>query len=176
MAVVAVGTPEPAALAVGALALALSSEGHRVVVVDAADNRPLASILGFKSNPQTMETFELPGVEGPPVRVFVAPEDPVQMAQKPPPDDADTLLVLATLDAAFGAEHLAPWVTDAVMILSPRGISLARMGVSREMLQEAGISLRSVILLGSDPEDDSSGTLSPVDLRFNPLEPAEPSK
>lgn len=176
MAVVAVGTPEPAALAVGALALALSSEGHRVVVVDAADNRPLASILDFKSNPQTMETFELPGVEGPPVRVLVAPEDPVQMAQKPPPDDADTLLVLATLDAAFGAEHLAPWVTDAVMVLSPRGISLARMGVSREMLQEAGISLRSVILLGSDPEDDSSGTLSPVDLRFTPLEPAEPSK
>jgi capsular polysaccharide biosynthesis protein len=176
MAVVAVGTPEPAALAVGALALALSSEGHRVVVVDAADNRPLASILGCQSNPQTMETFELLGVEGPPVRVLIAPEDPVQMAQKPPPDDADTLLVLATLDAAFGAEHLAPWVTDAVMILSPRGISLARMGVSGEMLQEAGISLRSVILLGSDPEDDSSGTLSPIDLRFTSLEPAEPSK
>lgn len=176
MAVVTVGTPEPAALAIGALALALSSEGHRVVVVDAADNRPLASILGLKANPQTMETFELAGAEGPPVRVLVAPEDPAQMAQKPPPDDADALLVLASLDAAFGAEHLAPWVTDAVMILSPRGVSLARMGVSREMLHEAGISLRSVILLGSDPDDDSSGTLSPVDLRFTPLESAEASK
>lgn len=176
MAVVTVGAPEPAALAVGALALALSSEGHRVVVVDAADNRLLASILDLKSHPQTMETFELPGVDGPPLRVLVAPEDPAQMAQKPPPDDADALLVLATLDASFGAEHLAPWVTDAVMILSPRGVSLARMGVSREMLHEAGISLRSVILLGSDPQDDSSGTLSPVDLRFTPLEPAEPSK
>jgi len=98
------------------------------------------------------------------------------MAQKPPPDDADTLLVLATLDAAFGAEHLAPWVTDAVMILSPRGASLTRMGVSREMLREAGISLRSVILLGSDPQDDSSGALSPVDLRFTPVESAEASK
>ncbi len=176
MAVVTVGTPEPAALAVGALALALSSEGHRVVVVDAADNRLLASILGLKSHPETMETFQLPEVEGPPVRVLVAPEDPAQMAQKPPPDDADALLVLATLDAAFGAEHLAPWVTDAVMILSPEGVSLARMGVARQMLHEAGISLRTVILLGSDPQDESSGTLSPVDLRFSPLEPAEPSR
>jgi capsular polysaccharide biosynthesis protein len=176
LAVVTVGTAEPAALAVGALALALSSEGHRVVVVDAADNRLLASILGLTSTPQTMETSELPAVGGPPVKVLVVPEDPAQMAQKPPPDDADTLLVLATLDAAFGAEHLAPWVTDAVMILSPRGASLTRMGVSREMLREAGISLRSVILLGSDPQDDSSGSLSPVDLRFTPVESAEPSK
>ena len=168
LAVVAVGTPEPAALAVGALAFALSSEGHRVVVVDAADNRPLASILGLTAKPEAMETFQLPAGEGPPVRVLVAPEDPLQMAQKPPPDDADALLVLASLDAAFGAEHLTPWVTDAVMILSPRRITLTRMEVTREMLREAGISLRSVILLDSDPQDDSSGALSPVDLRLTP--------
>ena len=176
MAVVAVGTPEPAALGVGALALALSSEGHRVVVVDAADNRPLASILGLTTKPEAMETFQLPAAGGPPVRVLVAPEDPLQMAQKPPPDDADALLVLASLDAAFGAEHLTPWVKDAVMILSSRGVTLTRMEVSREMLREAGISLRSVILLDSDPQDDSSGALSPVDLRLTPVETPEPSK
>ena len=89
MAVVTIGTAEPAALAVGVLALALSSEGHEVVVVDAADNRHLASILGLTTRPQTMETFQLPAEGGPPVRVIVAPEDPVQMAEKPPPDDAD---------------------------------------------------------------------------------------
>ncbi len=168
LAVVAVGTPEPTALAVGALALALSSEGHRVVVVDVADNRPLASILGLTTKPESMETFQLPAAGGPPVRVLVAPEDPLRMAEKPPPDDADALLVLASLDAAFGAEHLAPWVTDAVMILSSRRTTLTRMEVSREMLHEAGISLRSVILLDSDPQDDSSGALSPVDLRLTP--------
>jgi capsular polysaccharide biosynthesis protein len=176
LAVVAVGTPEPTALAVGALALALSSEGHRVVVVDAADNRLLASILGLNSKPQTMETFQLPAPEGPPVTIIVAPEDPVQMAQKPPPDDADAILVLATLDPAFGAEHLASWVTDAVMILSPRGVNLTQMSVSREMLREAGISLRSVILLESDPQDDSSGALSSVDLRLTSVESPESSE
>ncbi len=176
LAVVAVGTPEPTALAVGALALALSSEGHRVVVVDAADNRPLASVLGLTTKPEAMEMFQLPPGGGPPVRVLVAPEDPLGMAQKPPPDDADALLVLASLDAAFGAEHLAPWVTDAVMIISSRRTTLTRMQVSREMLHEAGISLRSVILLDSDPQDDSSGALSAVDLRLTRAVTAEPPK
>ena len=175
LAVVAVGTPEPAALGVGALALALSSEGHRVVVVDVADNRPLASILGLDTEPGAMEAVMLPAAGGPPVRVLVVPEDPLAMAEKPPPDDADALLVLASLDAAFGAEHLAPWVKDAVMILSSRGTTLSRMEVSREMLHEAGISLRSVILLDSDSEDDSSGSLSLVDLRLTPDASAEQS-
>ena len=166
--VVALGTTEPAALAVGALAFSLASEKHRVMVVDAANDRPLATILGLDSNPDTMETFQLPTTDGPPVRVLVAAEDPVQMAQKPPPDDVDALLVLATLDAGFGAEHLTPWVTDAVMILSPRAVTLTRMDVSRTMLREAGISLRSVILLDTDPRDDSSGSLSPVDVRLTP--------
>ena len=106
----------------------------------------------------------------------MAPEDPLQMAQKPPPDDADAVLVLASLDAAFGAEHLAPWVRDAVMILSSRETTLTRMEVSREMLHDAGISLRSVILLDSDLQDDSSGALSPVDLRLAPAVTAESSK
>jgi capsular polysaccharide biosynthesis protein len=176
LAVVSVEAPEPTALAVGALALALSSEGHRVVVVDAAANRPLASILGLNSKPAAMETFQLPTAGGPPVSVLVAPEDPLQMAQKPPPDDADALLILASLDAAFGAEHLAPWVRDAVMVLSSERTTVPRLEVSREMLHEAGISLRSVILMDSDPQDDSSGALSLVDLRLSPAVTAEASE
>lgn len=176
LAVVTVGAGEPAALAVGSLALALSSEGHEVVVVDAADQRLLASIFGLPSKPQTMETFQLSAVEGSPVRVLVAPEDPAQMAEKPPPDDADALLVLSALDPAFGAEHLASWVTDAVMILSPRGVNLTRLRIDREMLREAGISLRSVILLGSDAQDESSGALGRGDRRLAPPESPEPLK
>ncbi len=176
LAVVSAGATEPASLAVGALAFRLSSEGHRVVVVDTANDRPLAALLGFNSKPDTMETLELPTTDGPPVRVLVAPEDPVQMAQKPLPNDLDALLVLATLDPAFGAEHLTPWVTDAVMILSAHEATLSRMDISRTMLREAGISLRSVFLLDSDPRDDSSGALSPTDLRLTPADRAELSK
>jgi hypothetical protein len=171
LAVVTMGAPEPAALGVGALALDLSSEGRRIVVVDALPNRPLASMLGLSPTSDSMEMFSVP-MDGPsPLRVLVAPPDPLQMAEKPPPDDADALLVLAALDPAFGAEHLAPWVSDAVILLSTKGVTLARMDVGREMLCQAGISLRSVILLGSDPQDESSGVLNPDDLLLTPVHP-----
>ncbi len=172
LAVVAMGAPEPAALGVGALALDLYSEGHRVVVVDAADGRLLATMFGLSATSHTMEMYRLPADGHPTLRLLVAPPDPVQMAEKPPPDDTDALLVLTTLDPAFGAEHLAPWVSDAVLVLSKRGVTLARMDVGREMLRQAGISLRSVILLGSDPEDESSGVSSPDDLGLTPVHPA----
>ncbi len=173
LAVVTAGAAEPAALAGASLALTLSSEGHGVVIVDAAENRDLAWVLGLTTKTQAVETFQVPGVGGPGVRVIVAPEDPAQMAQKTPPDDADAVLVLATLDPAFGADHLASWVTDAVMILSPQKVSLTRLSITREMLRNAGISLRCVILLGSDPEDNSSGALGRVDLRLTPVESPE---
>jgi hypothetical protein len=173
LAVLTVGKADAAALAVGALVLDLSSEGHRVVAVDAAEGRILASALGFNSTSQSMETFELDTPGSSAMRVIVAPEDPAQMAQKPPPDDADAVLVLAALHPAFGAEHLASWVTDAVLIISAREVTLTRMRVSREMLRDAGISLRSVILLDSDPGDETSGALSPVALRVTPAESPE---
>jgi capsular polysaccharide biosynthesis protein len=173
LAVVAVGEPTPAALAVGALALEMSSEGHRVIVVDAAERRPLADILGLRPNPEAMETYEIPAAEDSAVRLLVAPRDPLLMAQKPPLDEADAVLVLTSLDAGFGAEHLASWVKDAVMILSARGVSPARLVVNRDMLDDAGVALRSVVLLGSDPDDDTSGTVSPVDLLVSPAVPAE---
>lgn len=176
LAVITVGAADPAALAVGALAFDLSSEGRSVVVVDAGEGRILASALGLASKPQTMDTFEIPGGDGPAVRVVIAPEDPAQMARKPPPDDADAVLVLTSLDPAFGTDQLSPWVTDAVMILHPHGVNLTRLQVCRQMLRGAGISLRSVILLGSDPQDDSSGAFGPVERRLAPVELSESSK
>ena len=172
LALVTFGAPDPAALGVGALALDLSSEGRRVVVVDALDNRPLAAMLGLSPTSDTMEMFPLP-MDGPTsLRLLVAPLDPIEMAEKPPPDDTDVLLVLATLDPAFGAEHLAPWISDAVMLVSTRSVSLPRMDVGREMLSQAGISLRAVILLDSDSEDESSGVLIPGDLQLEPVDHA----
>jgi len=110
------------------------------------------------------------------VRVLVAPPDPLLMAQKPPPGDVDALLVLSSLDASFGAEHLAPWSTDAVMVLSLKGVTLTRIDVTSEMLRDAGISLRSVILLSSDFLDESSGALGPVDRRLASVESAHLSE
>ena len=145
-----------------------------MVVVDAADDRLLASVFGHTSQVGAMEAFQSLSLGSPPVRVVVAPEDPAQMAQKPPPDDADAVLVLATLDPAFGAEHLASWVTDAVMILSATEVTVPQIEIAGEMLRDAGIFLRSVILLDSDPQDVSSGVISEIDCAATPVEPAGP--
>lgn len=100
------------------------------------------------------------------MRVTVAHEDPGQMADKRDPDDADALLVPACLDPAFAStlhsvDHLASWVTDAIMILAAPGATVSRMRLSRRLLRRTGVSLRSVILLGSDGADDTLGVLSP---------------
>jgi hypothetical protein len=176
LAIIEDGTPDLAALAVGSLAFALSSEGHRVVVVDAAADRPLARMLGLVTQPHVMEAFQVSIADGPPARVLVAPEDPLQMAEKPPPNSTDVLLVLASLDAAFGAEHLSPWVTDAVMMVSSRRITIPRMEVNREMLHEAGILLRAAILLDSEFPDESSGATTLIDIRSASADTVESSK
>jgi hypothetical protein len=160
--VIALGAAEPGALAVGLLALDLSSEGHRVVLVDSADDRLLASVFGHTSQVGTTEAFQSLSLGSPPVTVIVAPDDPAQMAQKPPPDDAEAVLVLATLDPAFGAEHLASWVTDAVMLLTATEVTVPQIEIAGEMLRDAGIFLRSVILLGSDSRDSSSGAMGGI--------------
>ena len=77
LATLAIGPVEPAALGVASLALTLAFEGKRVVVVDLADGRPLASL------------FRAKGIQGSPVNVvfegqlltlIVAPDDPGALA------------------------------------------------------------------------------------------------
>ena len=171
LAVVTMGTPEPAAL--GA-----RRAGARPLVGGATSRRSRrigqpAHGLHARAVLHVRHDGDVPASDGwsLSLRLLVAPPDPMQMAEKPPPDDTDVLLVLATLDPAFGAEHLAPWASDAVMLVSTKGVTLARMDVGREMLRQAGISLRSVILLGCDSQDESSGVLNPGDLLFKPVYP-----
>ena len=138
LAVVTVGTAEPAALAVGHAGAGVGLRGP----LGGGGRRCRRSNPRVRPRPdprpETMKIFQIPVEGGPPVRVVVAPEDPAQMAQKPPPDDADVVLVLTSLDPAYGTEQLASWVTDAVMILSPRGVNLTRLQVGREILREDG--------------------------------------
>ncbi len=166
LAVVAVGTPEPTALAVGALALALSSEGHRVIVVDVADNRPLASILGLSPSPRRWRRssfLQRPSGEG------------ARGAGRPTADGREAT---SRRRRCASGSCLA---RCCVRSRAPRSVgkgrrhdplfaanTLIRMEVTRRMLHEAGISLRSVILLDADSQDESSGALSPVDLRLTP--------
>lgn len=157
--IIAVGAPEVSALAVGVLALSLSDDGHRVVLVDTAEGRPLASLFAAHTKDTGTEAAQFVTFSGRTLMLIVGPDDPAQMAQKAPPEDADAVLLLASLDPAFGAAHLGSWITDAVVMVIGGDANSEQMAVTGQMLRHAGIATRSVILIGADPHDETSGAL-----------------
>ena len=60
---------------------------------------------------------------------------------------ADLLLTLATLDPAFGGDHLATWATDVVAAVTAGQSSAVRVHAVGEMIRLAGIRLDSVIVV-----------------------------
>ena len=70
---------------------------------------------------------------------------------------ADLLLTLATLDPAIGADHLATWASNAVVVVSSGESSAERIHSVGEMIRLAGMRLESVVLLGADKSDKSLG-------------------
>jgi len=142
----------PATLATALLICSLAEEGKSVLVADAAHGRPLAAAFGVRD--VGLHTIS---VRRRPISVFVAPEDPVEMAQKVAPDDVDAVLVLADVEPAFGAEHLRAWVSDAVVIVGEGKASVTRISATGELLRQAHVVVRSAVLVGSLPTDDTSG-------------------
>jgi capsular polysaccharide biosynthesis protein len=158
LAVVDLEATAPAALSVGVLALSLAGEGKRVVVADMAEGRPLARLLGpapRDGEPRTV-SFDRKGLV-----LVVAPDDPAQMAQKGAPPDVDATLVLTSVDPAFGCEHLAAWVSAAVVVLTAGRPTTSRVAAVGEMFRDAGIETVSAILVGTDENDDSIGRPPP---------------
>ena len=134
LALVEIGAVESAAVAIAALAHSLSSEGKRVVLADAAEGRPLVGLLGGGERPGTVRMVSLGGR---PVGLYVAPQDPTRMADNEGREDADVILVLATVDPALGADHLAAWASDAVVMVRTGAASGPRIGAIAQQLRDA---------------------------------------
>ncbi len=156
LATFAVEAEQIAALALSSLAASLASEGRRVVLLDTAKSRPIASLCGLKAGAGPINRVDLHGY---PVTVVIAPDDPAQgleMLERPPSDD---VLVLASVDPAFGVEHVAAWAREGVAIVRAGKATHTRLnGISR-MIRQAGIALQSAILVDADPGDDTVGLL-----------------
>lgn len=159
LALVEVECADGALVAVVALADRLAAEGQRVILADVATGRPLAALLGGKDAGGTIRTVSLNGRD---VGLFVAPEDPTEMADKEVGEEADAILILATLDPAFGAEHIAAWASDAVVMVRSGGASLARIEGVAQQLRSARMIIRSGLLIDMDRDDHSSGV--PADM------------
>ena len=123
LAVVAVDNAQVVAPAVVSLAVSCARDGKQVVVADLSGGT-LAALLGVEA--PGVNTVRVDGerlIAAVPERDDTLPAGPFQrQAQNGPASQAllaacasaDLLLVLATLDPAFGADHLATWATDVV--------------------------------------------------------------
>ena len=154
LAVVALGPAEPPALSVGSLAVSLAYEGQRVVLVDMAEGRPLGSLFRAKASPVPQKVV----FDGQLLTLVVAPPDPSQLDDVlDVADEADSVLVLASISPARGAEHVAAWAASAVVVVSAGKVTGTMMSSCTEVLRRAGVTARSAILVGAGPEDESVG-------------------
>jgi hypothetical protein len=170
LAVIAVGNGDVVARAVVRLAKICAREGKRVVLADLADGAPAASLLRVRD-----AGVHLAGPDR--ERIVVArpdpsdrvPMGPVRRRSQGAPRirpgkalatvyaSADVLLTIATLDPANGAEHLATWTTDAVVVVTAGRSAAPTLRSTGEMVRLAGLRLVSAVLVGADKADDSLG-------------------
>jgi capsular polysaccharide biosynthesis protein len=176
LAVVAVDDAQAAAQAVASLAVSYASEDKQVVVADLSSDADLARLLRVRDSgihvvSQNGASFSL----AVPERGEVAPVGPVPFGASPAVpasadealvtacSSADLLLILATLDPAFGGDYLGTWATSAVAVVTAGQSSAEKVHSVGEMIRLAGTRLDSVVLIGADKDDESLGIIDPAD-------------
>lgn len=169
LAVVAVDDAQVAALSLTSLAMSRAEKGEQVVLADLCSGTPAAQLLGVKDpgiRPLSMNGTHL--VLAVPGRDNVAPVGPLpgislQARHQSSRElaaacaSADLLLTLVTLDPSLGAEHVATWAAEAVVIVTAGRSSATRINAVGEMIRLAGIRLISAVVVGADKTDESLG-------------------
>ena len=170
LAVIAVSNGDVVARAMVRLAKTYAREGKRVVLADLADGAPAAGLLRVRD-----AGVHLAGPDR--ERIVVArpdpsdrvPMGPVRRRSQGAPRirpgkalatvyaSADVLLTIATLDPANGAEHLATWTTDVVVVVTAGRSAAPTLRSTGEMVRLSGLKLVSAVLVGADKADDSLG-------------------
>jgi capsular polysaccharide biosynthesis protein len=170
LAVVAVDNAQVVARVVVALATSAAREGKEIVVADLSADARAARLLGVRnSGVQAVSRDGTSFTVVVPDREDIAPIGPLAGTRSPARPgqadgeivaacaSADMLLTLATLDPAFGGDHLATWATDVVAVVTAGQSSGERIHGVGEMIRLAGTRLDSVVLLGADKSDESLG-------------------
>jgi hypothetical protein len=91
------------------------------------------------------------------VTVVTGPDDPVQIGVHRSNSGVDAVLVLATVNPAFGASHIASWATESVVMITAGEASAARISATSQMLESGGVKVDSAILVGADRRDETVG-------------------
>jgi capsular polysaccharide biosynthesis protein len=175
LAIVAINDARVVAQAVASVAASCAAEGKQVMVADLSGGAYLARLLGV-SDPGVHKVSQdgadllvvLPESEevapvGPvPGKAFPAvPGEANNVALAAAYSSVDVLLTLAVLDPAFGGDHLGTWATNAVVVLTAGESSVEMIHSVGEIIRLAGTHLDSVVLLGADKSDESTGLIDP---------------
>jgi capsular polysaccharide biosynthesis protein len=173
LAVIAVDDQQTVGEAVVALARACASQGKKVVVADLSAGRRAARLLGgaepgvrqVGSGDGTITVVVPDTNDMTPVGPLSSNLSPVGLGQPSEAvtaatSDANVVLSLVTLDPSFGAEHLATWATDAVVVVTAGESTAATISSAGEMLRIAGTRFESAVLIGADSKDETLGAWS----------------
>jgi len=163
LAIVSVNNVGHSAIMVASLALSFAQEGKRVLAADLTGTGKLAAALGVTESGTHESHFSNDTVG---LTVHTPSADPV--AKERPHDDgvarleqawfdADVVLALVTVSPALGAEHVRPWSTAAAAIVTAGRSSVARVRATGELIRLAGLKLETVVLLRTDPTDNTIG-------------------
>ena len=176
LAVVAVDDAQVVAQAFASLAASCAAEGKQVVVADLSDGAFLARLLrvsdpGIRNAswnganlilvlPQPEDVAPVGPVPGGASSAVLAQADPALVTAC---SSADLLLTFATLDPAFGGDHLGTWATNVVVVVTAGESSAEKVYSVGEMIRRSGTRLDSVVLIGADKTDESLGVPDSAD-------------
>lgn len=177
--VAGVDNAEQACFGVAAAAVALTRGGRSVRLVDLTGTGRLeAAVARLAPGP----AGDRPPVERPGTVPSPTPAAPTPDGETSPDGEGDAdgtakqpevCLVLADLDPAFGAYHLADWASRVLVAVTGGRSTAERVRTAGDLVRAAGLELSGALLLRADPRDGSSGTyLAPL----GPLAPSSRSR
>ncbi len=173
LALISVNNEDVAAATLVSLALSCAEEGKQVVVADLSRGARAARLIG--AAPAGIHTAVVDdeslvvAVPGPYTVVPVGPIDRTPARALPAASkeltaayrSADLMFTLVTLDPSMGAEYLATWAGDAVVVVTAGQSSATRIHAVGELIRRSGTQLVSAVLVGADKSDETLGMSHP---------------
>lgn len=174
--VVAADDPRVPAAAAGRLGAELAADGKDVVLVDLTAGQVLGMAVSRRragAHQVTLAGQEVTLVLPPPA--WELEDDGGRGASAAVLERADAVIVLATVDAAYGAWQLQHWAPEAIVAVTAGLCRLDHLRATSELLEAADVWLSSAVLMGADADDQTVGLPAPggaaLGRRIHPARP-----
>jgi hypothetical protein len=169
LALISVDNEDVAAATLVSLAVSCAEEGKQVLVADLSHGARAARLIGTSTTgihaadvdgesvvvavPDPYAVVPVGPIDQTPARALPAASQELTAAYR----SADLMFTLVTLDPSMGAEYLATWASDAVVVVTAGRSSATRIHAVGELIRRSGTQLISAVLVGSDKSDETLG-------------------